>query len=1079
MANKYWAAGVSGNWNDINSWSDLAIGTPAGAAVPETGDAVFFNAASGTVTATLDISPVVQSVTCTGFTGTLAFDAQTITVNSTGTVFTGVTTMTVTGTPLIILTETTPSATARTISPAAVTEANSISFRITGSTGNLSINTGAVRDLDFTDGVNPTGYGGQAQNMSVTVYGNFKASTNMTKAGGTSGYTLAATSGTKTVDTAGVTFDNPFVFGTATSTATFQLQSDLIASVIGGTNRTTTLTGGTLDMNGYSIYASLFASSGSVARTLDFKTGTIFVRGSGATVLNMGTSTNLTFLGTPQVEATYSGSTGTRSFAPPATGTNLESLAVNVRVSAGGDIISLGTTSSAYKNAEFTAGFTGTVSISNTISVYGDWTFSPNMVTPTTGSSNVNFFSTSATTRNITCNGKAFGTSSGATFNGIGGSWALQDAFTIGGGIVLTNGVLTTNGYAITAGSFASANTNARTLNLGASLVTLTSSGTTWNFATTTGLVFDAGTSSISFTNTNGNCAFAGGGLTYNNVTFGATYRNLGLSGNNTFNNLTLVSPGLGRRALSVTATRITILGTLSCSGAAANRRPRITGGALGVTFNVATVAPLSDVDFLGVTAAGASAPWSGTRIGNMGLNTNITFDAPKTVYWNQPAGGNWSDVAWATSSGGTVDINNHPLGQDTAVLDNTGVGASSTIVMDYGWVLGRLNAGALTNALTINWNVVAGVGVTSIGSMTLSSAITVTYTAGSFSIATLNSPATITTAGVSFPIPSTNFNAAGNTFVLADNFTVVGGTGLVAGTIDLNGKTWTGNTVDLSFTDNEVHAIAFNGGQINVAGNAATVWACEDLTNFSYTGTPTVNFTYTGSTGTRVINHGATAGGTEANAVDFNIVGGGDTVNFTAGATGSKCRNLTYQAAFTGTSEVMSGSYIYGNLLLSPSMVVSSGTSGPIFAATSGTKTITTSALTIDRPITFNGVGGTWAMQDALTLGSTRTLTMTNGTLQLKAATTNTAGGFTTLGENQKFLQSTVSGTQATLSVASGTISATHLSIKDIVATGGATFNAYTTNANADLGNNTGWDFSQASAKYIYTRRKLKRIIF
>jgi hypothetical protein len=830
-------------------------------------------------------------------------------------------------------------------------------------------------------------------------------------------------------------------------------------------------------MNGYSIYTSLFASSGSVARTLDFKTGTIFVRGSGATVFNMGTSANLTLLGTVQVEATYSGSTGTRTITPPATGTNLESLAVNVRVSAGGDSIQLTTTSSAYKNVEFTAGFTGTVLIANTISVYGDWTFSPNMVTPGTGTGNVNFLSTSVTTRNITCNGKAFGGNS-IFFSGIGGSWALQDAVTIGASstITLTNGVLTTNGYAVTAGLFASANTNARTLNLGASLITLTSSGTPWNFATTTGLVFDAGTSSISFTNTAGNCTFAGGGLTYNDVTFGATYRNTGLSGNNTFNNLTLVSPaGVGRRSLSVTATSITVLGTLSCSGDAANRRPRITGGTLGVTFDVATVAPLSDVDFLSVTAAGASAPWSGTRLGNMGLNVNITFDASKTVYWNQPAGGNWSDVAWATSSGGAVNINNFPLGQDTAVLDNTGVGALSTIVMDYGWVLGTVNASALTNALTINWNCFANNGATAIGNTTLSSAITITYTAGSFSIATLNSPATITTAGVSFPIPSVNFNSTGNTFVLADNFTVVGSTGLVAGTVDLNGKTWTGTTFDFSFTGNEVRTVAFNGGQINVTGNAATVWASEDLINFSYTGTPTVNLTYSGSTGTRTISHGSTAGGTEANAVDFNIVSGSDSIT-TAG--NSVFRNLNF-TGFTGTLNA-NGRFIYGNLILSSGMTLTpAGASTTTFSGTSGTQQITTAGQTIDFPITFNGVGGTWAMQDALTLSSTKILTLTNGTLQLKAATTNTAGDFVTLGENQKFLQSTISGTQATLSVASGTISVAHLSIKDIVATGGATFNAYTTNANADLGNNTGWDFSQASAKYIYTRRKLKRIIF
>jgi hypothetical protein len=91
----------------------------------------------------------------TGFTGTLAFGTNTISLNSTGTIFTGVTTMTVTGTPQIICTNS--SATARTITPGlGLTEANSISFRITAGTGSLTLTNGNVRNLDFTDGTNPS-----------------------------------------------------------------------------------------------------------------------------------------------------------------------------------------------------------------------------------------------------------------------------------------------------------------------------------------------------------------------------------------------------------------------------------------------------------------------------------------------------------------------------------------------------------------------------------------------------------------------------------------------------------------------------------------------------------------------------------------------------------------------------------------------------------------------------------------------------------------------------------------------------------------------------------------------------------
>jgi hypothetical protein len=389
----------------------------------------------------------------------------------------------------------------------------------------------------------------------------------------------------------------------------------------------------------------------------------------------------------------------------------------------------------------------------------------------------------------------------------------------------------------------------------------------------------------------------------------------------------------------------------------------------------------LTNSDFGFIIAAGASSPWSGTNLGDFGYNTNITFATPKTVYWNQPAGGNWSDVAWATSSGGAVNINNFPLGQDTAVLDNTGVGASTTIVIDYGWIIGALSAGSLTNALTINWNTFASLAASTQGSVTLSSAITITHTQGTWGIAsTQGSTAVITTAGVSIPTPSMNFNAASKTIQLADNFTSTGtSVGLVAGTLDLNGKTLSCVTFDSTFTDLEVRVLAFNGGQIDVTGNAATVWACEDLTNFSYTGTPTVNFTYSGSTGTRTINNGGTAGLTEANAVDINIVAGSDIVGFN---NNGGCRNFTVQPAFTSQTGLISNGFIYGNLLLSPSQTISATANTTTFAATSGTKTITTNGVTIDRPLVFQGIGGTWSLQDALTLGATRALGLFAGTL-------------------------------------------------------------------------------------------------
>jgi hypothetical protein len=127
---------------------------------------------------------------------------------------------------------------------------------------------------------------------------------------------------------------------------------------------------------------------------------------------------------------------------------------------------------------------------------------------------------------------------------------------------------------------------------------------------------------------------------------------------------------------------------------------------------------------------------------------------------------------------------------------------------------------------------------------------------------------------------------------------------------------------------------------------------------------------------------------------------------------------------------------------------------------ATNIIATIPIANKTLDFPISFDGVGGTWACQDALTLGSTRSLTLTNGTLNLKSGVTSTVGSFVTTGTTMKYLGSTTPGTQATISDTSGTDTVTYLTIQDSNATGGATWSALSA-TNVDAGNNTGWFFS------------------
>jgi hypothetical protein len=469
MANRYWVpGGITTNWSDTSNWRTLSGGTIV-AAPPGINDGARFDGASGSGTVTLDISPTVQSLSfapTTSFAGTFAFGTNTVTLNSTGTVFVGSTSMTVTGTLQIILTETTPSATARTLSPAAVTEANSISFRVTGSTGALTLSTGSYRNIDFTDGTNPTGYGGALGGNAPTVYGNFKASTNMTQNPASNSITFAgAIAGTRTINTAGVTFDRPFTFNSTATTATdvvWQLQDALTS----GASRTCTLTAGTLDLNGYTLATGIFSSSNSNTRTLAFgDLGKIVITGSGTTVCNTNTATGLTVTGNKFIQLDYGLGVGTRtitgaSVATAIEGTNL----LNYYFSSGSDTITF-TNNCAYNtiNFGFFGAFTGTLT-NNAIFIYGNFAVSSSMIL-TSGTNALSFKSTTGTVLLIEPNGQTF--NNPITFDGINGVWAFTTALTMGStqALTLVNGyVRLAESVTSTVGSFVTTGTNQKYL---------------------------------------------------------------------------------------------------------------------------------------------------------------------------------------------------------------------------------------------------------------------------------------------------------------------------------------------------------------------------------------------------------------------------------------------------------------------------------------------------------------------------------------------------------------------------------------------------------------------------------------
>lgn len=293
--------------------------------------------------------------------------------------------------------------------------------------------------------------------------------------------------------------------------------------------------------------------------------------------------------------------------------------------------------------------------------------------------------------------------------------------------------------------------------------------------------------------------------------------------------------------------------------------------------------------------------------------------------------------------------------------------------------------------------------------------------------------------------------------------------------TLDLNNNVLTCAVFNTNNTF--VRTLAFGStGEIVVTGNNAIVYSSSMATNLTVTGTPKVTLNYAGSTGTRSINAGNVASYSGSNPkINFNITAGTDivslggnnvfgSVNFT-GFTGSY--------GFTGSDPQFFGNLTFGSGMTGPS----SATRSLRLMGTSGTQTFTSNGVTIDSGITCEG-GATYTFADALTQGSTRAFTITAGTVKFKNGVTSTVGAFATTGAEQKFLSSTVAGSQATLSQASGIVNASRLTIQDINATGGAAWNAFIVDRNIANGNNNGWNFISIF-NLIFGKKLVERDVF
>ncbi|MEQ8629556.1 T9SS type A sorting domain-containing protein [Ekhidna sp.] len=145
---------------------------------------------------------------------------------------------------------------------------------------------------------------------------------------------------------------------------------------------------------------------------------------------------------------------------------------------------------------------------------------------------------------------------------------------------------------------------------------------------------------------------------------------------------------------------------------------------------------------------------------------------------------------------------------------------------------------------------------------------------------------------------------------------------------------------------------------------------------------------------------------------------------------------------------------------------------STPTFNADNSTlivKSEITIASSVNKSLTFNDLvlDGSVYVEGSHTIENLTILSGSN--VSFEESSTNIINGDLTLNgtkPNPITISSDLSGTQATLSKSSGTVDGIYLILEDMVATGGATFNADQT---IDNGNNSGWNITEPTGADYY----------
>ena len=393
------------------------------------------------------------------------------------------------------------------------------------------------------------------------------------------------------------------------------------------------------------------------------------------------------------------------------------------------------------------------------------------------------------------------------------------------------------------------------------------------------------------------------------------------------------------------------------------------------------------------------------------------SFAAKATSYYWVGGTGNWSEFAthWATTSGGSTFQSQVPQSTDNVYFDANSFSSTGQTVtvdesnetcnnMDWTGVTHNPIFDGQTKTIYIHGSLTFAAGMSLANNPNISFEATTTGK-------------TITTAGQQ--VYNFTLEGIGGGWTLQDALTITNYLFFNNGTFNTNSQTVTIGS-DFGSSTGTTRSLILGSSVVNLNN-----WYVDGAPLTITPGTSTLNIasSFFGS-GLNYYNISMTSG--------YQIYGNGNTIqNFTSG-------NNNWQGGNTviGTATITGGSSFHGGSSFGTLTLNGTG-STYLFRGSSSYGTLN-----------LNGVGSTY------TLGAGQTQTITT-------ALNITSGNCSALNT----LNSSTPGTQATISLTSGTVIADYISLKDINA-GTVSFTA--TDA-IDQGDNTGWTITALASRNVY----------